>query len=27
MFCSDQSGVIRHSITGAGCNAASPAVQ
>ncbi len=27
MLCSDQSGVIRHSITGAGCNAASPAVQ
>jgi len=27
MFCSDQSGVIRHSITGAGCNGASPAVQ
>src|SRR5260221_2345246 len=22
MFCSDQSGVVRHSITGAGCNAA-----
>ncbi|SRR6266568_4431494 len=27
MFCSDQSGVIRHSLTGAGCNGASPAVQ
>jgi type IV pilus assembly protein PilA len=27
MFCSDQSGVVRHAITGAGCNVASPALQ
>ena len=27
MFCSDQSGVVRHDITGAACNNASPAVQ
>src|SRR6266702_7148477 len=27
MFCSDQSGVVRHSPTGAGCNAASLALQ
>jgi prepilin-type N-terminal cleavage/methylation domain-containing protein len=27
MFCSDQSGVIRHDITGAGCTNGSPALQ
>ena len=27
MFCSDQSGVVRHDITGAACNNGSPAVQ
>jgi type IV pilus assembly protein PilA len=27
MFCSDQSGVVRHDITGAACTNASPAVQ
>jgi type IV pilus assembly protein PilA len=27
MFCSDQTGVVRHDITGAACNTGSPAVQ
>jgi type IV pilus assembly protein PilA len=27
MFCSDQSGVVRHDVTGAACNNGSPAVQ